>query len=51
MDLARVTMDVDELPESVERFRISLEAAEPPDGELVLEWATTRATVPIEVLP
>ena len=51
MDLARVTMSVDELPESVERFRISLEALDSTDGELVMEWATTRATVPIEVLP
>lgn len=51
MDLARVTMSVDELPETVERFRIAIEALETTDGELVMEWATTRATVPIEVLP
>lgn len=51
MDLARVTMDVDALPQSVERFRIALEADGSTDGELVMEWATTRATVPLEVLP
>jgi hypothetical protein len=51
MDLARVTMDVDKLSESVERFRIALEAGDTRDGELVMEWATTRASVPIEVLP
>jgi hypothetical protein len=51
MDLARVTMDVETLDEPIEAFRIVLFPRGPTEGTLALEWATTRASVPFEVLP
>lgn len=50
MDLARVEMDVEDLEEPVESFRIVLYPRGPDEGTLLLEWAGTRASVPFEVL-
>ena len=49
MDLARVEMAAEELEEPVENFQIRLEAGESDEGALVMEWANTRASVPLEV--
>jgi hypothetical protein len=50
MDLARVEMEVEELEEPVESFRIVLYPRGPDEGTLLLEWANTRTSVPFEVL-
>ena len=50
MDLARVEMEVEELETPVERFRIVLEPGGSDGGTLAMEWATTRASVPFELL-
>lgn len=50
MDLARVDMEVEELEEPVESFRIVLYPRGPDEGTLLLEWASMRASVPFEVL-
>jgi hypothetical protein len=50
MDLARVEMEVEELEEPVESFRIVLYPRGPDEGTLLLEWASTRASVPFKVL-
>lgn len=50
MDLARVEMDVEALETPIERFRIVLFPRGPSEGTLAIEWATTRASAPFEVL-
>jgi Protein of unknown function (DUF2911) len=46
-DLARVDMKKSQLPQPVEQFTISFDKKSDDKADLVLEWETTRLTVPI----
>lgn len=51
-DLVRVEMETERLDEPVEQFTIRFEARSETDGWLlVIEWETTRASVPLTVPP
>lgn len=47
-DLARVDMQKSTLPQPVEQFLISWHKISERKADLVLEWETTRASVPVE---
>lgn len=47
-DLARVDMQKSKLSEPVEQFTISFDQKGPDSADLVLEWETTRVSVPVK---